>query len=135
MRRIADPNWFQALACAIGYDWHSSGTTTVTMGALREALNDSGAVFIAGGKGKAGLRTPADIVAGTDALSMQGKSEGLVEMSRIAAKVDSAMVYDSIGIYHHTLMFSKSGKWAVVPAGDVAEKRYGREVPVVQRSC
>ncbi|HIH50457.1 TPA: DUF763 domain-containing protein, partial [Candidatus Micrarchaeota archaeon] len=29
VRRIADPNWFQALACAIGYDWHSSGTTTV----------------------------------------------------------------------------------------------------------
>lgn len=125
VKRIADPNWFQALACAIGYDWHSSGTTTVTMGALKEALNDSGEVFVAGGKGKAGLRTPSDIVTGTDTLSMQDRSDGLTEMSRIAAKVDSAMVYDDIGIYHHTMMFSKSGKWAVVqqamsPKSDMA---------------
>ncbi len=125
VKRIADPNWFQALACAIGYDWHSSGTTTVTMGALKEALNESGEVFIAGGKGKAGLKTPSDIVTGTDALSLHGKADELKEMSRISAKVDSAMVYDNIGIYHHTMMFSKSGKWSVVqqamsPKSDMA---------------
>lgn len=117
VRRIADPNWFQALSCAVGYDWHSSGTTTVTMGALKEALNDSGEVYIAGGKGKAGLKTPSDIITGTDLLSMSGKAGGFKEMSRIAAKVDSAMVYDNIGIYHHTMMFSRSGKWAVVQQG------------------
>ena len=37
--RLANPYWLQALANAIGYDWHSSGSTTVTMGALKEALN------------------------------------------------------------------------------------------------
>lgn len=117
IKRVADPNWFQALSCAIGYDWHSSGTTTVTMGALKEALNESGDVYIAGGKGKAGLKTPADITTGTDMLSIPNKAEELREKSRISAKVDSALVYDDIGIYHHTMIFSKSGKWGVVQQG------------------
>ncbi len=52
--RLCDSNWFQALSCAIGYDWHSGGTTTVTMGALKEALKDNTEISIAGGKGKAG---------------------------------------------------------------------------------
>lgn len=118
IRRIADPNWFQALSCAIGYDWHSSGTTTVTMGALKEALNNCGEIYIAGGKGKAGLKTPSDIMSGADVLSLSGGlADNLKEKSRIAAKVDSGMVYDSIGIYHHTMVFSKSGKWAVVQQG------------------
>lgn len=117
LKRIADPNWFQALSCAIGYDWHSSGTTTVTMGALKEALNDCGELYIAGGKGKAGLKTPSDIVEGADLLSMPSKVEQLQQTSRLAAKIDSSLVYDNIGIYHHTLLFSKSGKWAVVQQG------------------
>lgn len=117
VRRLADPNWFQALSCAVGYDWHSSGTTTVTMGALKEALNGSGDIFIAGGKGKAGLKTPSDIVKGTDSLSIPGRSDYLKEKSRLSAKIDSALVYDNIGIYHHTIVFSKSGKWSVVQQG------------------
>ena len=114
VKRIADPNWFQALACAIGYDWHSSGTTTVTMGALKEALNGSGEVFIAGGKGKAGTQNASDIVEGTDLLSMPSRSDGLKEQSRIAAKVDSRY-----GLRQHRHLpphddVHKSGKWAVV---------------------
>jgi hypothetical protein len=114
LRRISDKDWFQAFACAIGYDWHSSGTTTVTMGALKEALNAGGEVFIAGGKGKAGTNTPNDIVTGTDRLSIPGSAERFVEYSRLAAKVDASMVYEDIGIYHHTFAFSRTGKWSVV---------------------
>jgi uncharacterized protein len=117
VKRLADPNWFQALSCAIGYDWHSSGTTTVTIGALKEALNESGDIYIAGGKGEAGLGTPSDIVKGADTLSMPNSVKELQEKSRISAKVDSSLVYDDIGIYHHTLVFSKNGKWAVVQQG------------------
>lgn len=117
VKRLADPNWFQALSCAIGYDWHSSGTTTVTMGALKEALNASGELYIAGGKGKTGLKTPSEIVIGTDALSIPNMSDELKEKSRISAKIDSSLVYDSIGIYHHTMVFSKNGKWTVVQQG------------------
>ena len=37
LRRISDPLWFQALGCVLGYDWHSSGVTTVLTGARAEA--------------------------------------------------------------------------------------------------
>ncbi|MGC8547654.1 MAG: DUF763 domain-containing protein [Candidatus Micrarchaeia archaeon] len=110
--RLSDTNWFQAFACAIGYDWHSSGTTTVTMGALKEALKDNEEIAIAGGKGKAGTNAPNDIIAGADRLSVPD-AERLVELSRLAAKTDGSMVYDDISIYQHSFIFSKS-KWAVV---------------------
>ncbi len=117
LKRIADPYWFQALSCAIGYDWHSSGTTTVTMGALREALNDSGEVYVAGGKGKTGLKTPEHITEGVDVLSITSEEQGFKELSKLSAKVDSSLVYDNIGIYHHNFVFSRSRKWAVVQQG------------------
>ncbi|MGC8993697.1 MAG: DUF763 domain-containing protein, partial [Candidatus Aenigmatarchaeota archaeon] len=28
LRRISNPFFFQSFACVVGYDWHSSGTTT-----------------------------------------------------------------------------------------------------------
>ena len=42
LRRLADPFWFQAFGSVLGFDWHSSGLTTTTCGALKEALNDVG---------------------------------------------------------------------------------------------
>jgi hypothetical protein len=39
LRRISDPYWFQAFSCVLGFDWHSSGTTTVTTGALKIAIS------------------------------------------------------------------------------------------------
>jgi hypothetical protein len=29
LQRLADPWWFQALGCVLGFDWHSSGGTCV----------------------------------------------------------------------------------------------------------
>ncbi len=117
LARLTDPNWFQALACAIGYDWHSSGTTTVTMGAIKEAMNDSGEIFIAGGKGKTGLKTPQEIIQGADLMVMSSRAEPFAEYSRLSAKIDGSMVYDDLGIYHHTFLFTKNGKWGVVQQG------------------
>jgi hypothetical protein len=37
--RISDPHWFQAFSCVLGFDWHSSGTTTTTCGALKTSIN------------------------------------------------------------------------------------------------
>ncbi|MEM0154232.1 MAG: DUF763 domain-containing protein [Methanothrix sp.] len=112
--RLSNPYWFQALSCAIGYDWHSSGTTTVTMGALKEALNNNSGIFIAGGKGKQGTTTPEQIVKGLRYFSMDSKADEYIHLSRIAAKIDSALVYDDIGIYQHTFVFSDKGDWCVV---------------------
>ena len=77
-------------------------------------MNNSGEIFIAGGKGKAGNNTSSDIEKGTAQLSLSSSAERFVEYSRLTAKIDAGMVYDNIGIYHHSFLFSKSGKWAVV---------------------
>ncbi len=37
LEKLADPFWFQALGCLLGFDWHSSGLTTTVCGALKEA--------------------------------------------------------------------------------------------------
>jgi len=34
LRRLSDPFWFQAFGCLLGFDWHSSGVTTTTCGAV-----------------------------------------------------------------------------------------------------
>jgi hypothetical protein len=39
LMRLSDPLWFQALGCVLGFDWHSSGLTTVVTGVLNQALS------------------------------------------------------------------------------------------------
>lgn len=40
LRRLSDPLWFQAFGCVLGFDWHSSGVTTVVTGVLNQALKE-----------------------------------------------------------------------------------------------
>ena len=64
LRRLADPYWFQAFGCVLGFDWHSSGLTTTVCGALKEGLRGTErelGLFVAGGKGAASRRTPGEI--------------------------------------------------------------------------
>jgi uncharacterized protein len=53
LRRLSDPLWFQAFGCVLGFDWHSSGVTTVVTGVLKQSLTvEDHGISIAGGKGK-----------------------------------------------------------------------------------
>ena len=36
--KISDPFWFQTFGCVLGFDWHSSGLTITTCGALKVDL-------------------------------------------------------------------------------------------------
>ena len=59
---ISDPLWFQAFGCVLGFDWHSSGVTTVVTGIMKESLNeDIHGISIAGGKGKKSVETKNNI--------------------------------------------------------------------------
>ena len=50
LRRLSDPLWFQAFGCVLGFDWHSSGVTTVVTGVLKQSLKeDVHAISVAGG--------------------------------------------------------------------------------------
>jgi len=127
LRRLADPFWFQALGCILGFDWHSSGVTTTVCGALKEGLRDVSreiGLFVAGGKGRASRRTPQEIREVADEIGVPG--DPLVYASRMAAKVDSAAVQDGYQLYHHTFLFTRDGAWAVIQQGMNTETRYAR---------
>ena len=119
LRRISDPIWFQAMGCALGYDWHSSGLTTVLTGALREALSEEDlGVVVLGGKGKVSRKVPEEIakLASKYELS-QHKIEVLIRASRLSAKVDNAVLQDGYSLYHHAFFVTEEGYWAVVQQG------------------
>src|SRR5687768_27447 len=64
LRRLSDTWWFQAVGCVLGFDWHSSGVTTVTCGAMKEAYKRFGkemGIHVAGGKGATSRKTPGEI--------------------------------------------------------------------------
>jgi uncharacterized protein len=118
MRRLADPVWFQAFGCVLGFDWHSSGLTTTACGALKEGLRQLSSetgLYVAGGKGKTSRKTPQEIEAACWQLGRE--PEPLVRASRLSAKVDSAAVQDGFQIYHHSFFFASDGSWAVVQQG------------------
>lgn len=118
LHRLSDPFWFQAFGCVLGFDWHSSGVTTTTCGAVKEGIRGLEAelgLFVAGGKGKVSRRTPREIEDACDRNSVEAAP--LVYASRMSAKVDSAAVQDGYQIYHHAFFFTAGGRWCVVQQG------------------
>lgn len=125
LRRISDPFWFQAFSCVLGFDWHSSGTTTTTTGALKASLRPEDGVVVAGGKGTTSLKTPEEILRYGEIFSLsQNKIEELIRASRLSAKVDNALVQDGYWLYHHVFILTSNGDWAVVQQG--MNERYAR---------
>jgi uncharacterized protein len=118
LRRLADPFWFQAFGCVLGFDWHSSGVTTTVTGAVKEGLrgieHELG-LFAGGGKGAASRKTPFEITDRCERLSIDARP--LVYASRMSAKVDSAAVQDGYQLYHHSFFFTSTGGWCVVQQG------------------
>ena len=119
LRRMSDPFFFQALGCVLGYDFHSSGLTTVTTGALKEAIKpEELGIAVCGGKGKVSKRTPSEIQKLAIVFSIPSqKIEKLIYASRMAAKVDNTCLQDGYQLYHHCFMFGEDGDWTVVQQG------------------
>ncbi len=128
LRRLSDPFWFQAFSCVLGFDWHSSGTTTVTCGALKEAINLSEyGISVAGGKGSVSRKTPDEIKKFGEILSLSdSRIDSLIYSSRMAAKVDNSAIQDGYNLYHHVFIFSEDGKWVVIQQGMNEKNRYAR---------
>ncbi|MEW5937086.1 MAG: DUF763 domain-containing protein [Candidatus Thermoplasmatota archaeon] len=125
LHRVSDPFWFQALSCLLGFDWHSSGTTTVTCGALKEALDpERHGVCVAGGKGGVSRHTPMELDALAPRLGLDPIP--LVKASRMTAKVDSALLQDGYELYHHVIFVAEGGLWAVVQQGMCDATGYAR---------
>lgn len=129
LTRVADPFWFQALGCVLGFDWHSSGLTTTVCGALKEAVRASAGaweLFVCGGKGAVSRRTPEEIMAVGERFPLDVNPETLVATSKLVAKVDTAAVQDGYQLYHHVFIFTARGDWAVIQQGMNEENGYAR---------
>jgi hypothetical protein len=125
MQRISDPYWFQALGCVLGYDWHSSGVTTVLTGVLKAAVDpEQVGLAVCGGKGRASTKAPSEIerVAGEFGFSTEA-AERLRYASRMSAKVDNAAIQAGYPLYHHAFFLTEDGEWAVIQQGmNVADR-------------
>lgn len=115
LSRLADPMFFQALGCALGFNWHSSGLTTTTCGALKEALADSECVAATGGKGKTSRKAPEEIDRNAGRFGLD--AESLKKASFLAAKVDGSCIQSGHSLYHHSFLFDEEGNWAVIQQG------------------
>jgi len=115
LRRLADPVWFQALSNVLGYDWDSSGSTTVTCGVLKSALAfETHSMVGIGGKGIASKKVPEQLRALED-YGLDGA--GLVDISKAVAKVDNAGVQDGYQLYQHLFFVDAEENWTVVQQG------------------
>ncbi len=127
LKRFSDPYWFQAFSCVIGFDWHSSGTTTVTMGAVKSALKPEDGILVVGGKGTVSKNTPKEIEKVGEILSLSDyKVDKLKYASKMAAKVDNAVLQDGYSLYHHTMIIDEKGNWAVIQQGINEKAKYAR---------
>jgi hypothetical protein len=128
LKRLSDPYWFQALGCVLGYDWHSSGVTTVLTGVLKQSLSpEEHGMAVCGGKGRTSRKTPAEIaeVGGKFGFS-EDRIEALTYTSRMTAKVDNTAIQAGYQLYHHAFVVTEDKKWAVIQQGMSAADRSAR---------
>ena len=128
LERVSDPYWFQALGCVLGYDWHSSGVTTVVTGVLKMALSpDEHGIVVCGGKGKTSRKTPSEIELCANKFGFsEDQTKSLVYSSRMAAKIDTAAIQAGYPLYHHAFLVNEAGKWAVIQQGMSDQARSAR---------
>lgn len=124
LKRLSNPFFFQALACVIGFDWHSSGTTTTTCGALKTALNSitesSSQIFVAGGKGRVSKRTPKELLEINNQLKTDFSEQEIfdfIRASKLSAKVDNTALQDTFQLYHHCFLIDSFGNYTVIQQG------------------
>lgn len=128
LKRMSDPHWFQALGCTLGYDWHSSGLTTVLTAVLKTATNPTQhGIAICGGKGRLSRQTPTEITQTAQTFGFTtAKTHHLRYASRITAKVDNTAIQAGYPLYHHTILITEKGEWAVVQQGMCTKDRTAR---------
>src|ERR687884_2127823 len=81
-------------------------------------------LYVAGGKGATSRRTPGEIEAACERLGRDAAP--LVRASKTSAKVDNAAVQSGHQLYHHSFVFTASGRWCVIQQGMSNETRSAR---------
>ncbi len=128
VRLFSDPHWLTALSCVLGFEWDTSGQTTVTLRAVKEGLKGTEVpVRALGGKGEEMRWVPYEVERELRHLKIREPDE-LVTVSRLSCSVDESALQDSYRIYFHALVVSESGEWSVINQGmnvtDRTARRY-----------
>ncbi len=124
LKRISDPIFFQSFSNVLGFDWNSSGSTTVLTGVLKAVLNKPDfEIRVAGGKGANAIKTPEEIR--KFALEMNVDAEKLIKFSRLSAKADNSALIDGYTLYHHAIFFTPK-YFTVVQQGMNPEEKLAR---------
>ncbi|MFQ6075051.1 MAG: DUF763 domain-containing protein [Candidatus Bathyarchaeia archaeon] len=128
LNRLSDSFWFQSLGCCLGYDWHSSGVTTVVTSVLKHAITpEEHGLAVAGGKGRFSRKTPEEIEAiGRVFEWSEGQVRSLQYASRMSAKVDNTALQAGYPLYHHAFFADREGRWVVIQQGMNVEDRTAR---------
>ena len=128
INRISNPYWFQAFSCVLGFDWHSSGTTTTTLGALKSSIKpEEHGIYLSGGKGAASRKTPDGIERAGNIFNLRSSSvESMINSSRLSAKIDNSCIQDGYNLYVHDFFITEKGDWAVVQQGMNTETKLAR---------
>ncbi|MFO8020216.1 MAG: DUF763 domain-containing protein [Promethearchaeia archaeon] len=118
LKRLSDTYWFQGLACILGFDWHSSGCTTVLGGILKQIIDpEEFDLIVAGGKGKNSTKVKEHLLEQGKTLDYnEDNIQEFSELSRLVAKVDNAALQDGFSLYHHLMIVSEHN-WAVIQQG------------------
>ncbi len=129
LRRLSDPLWFQALSNVLGFDWDSSGATTVLCGVLHSVLcPQRHGLFGIGGKGTRSRQVPIQLQTLSKELDVgDAQCRKWLYASRMTAKVDSAVLQDGYELYHHMIFINpETGHWSVVQQGMDSDSRTSR---------
>jgi hypothetical protein len=119
-KRISDPLWFKAFGCVFGFDWHSSGLTTVVTGVLKQSINsETHGISVSGGKGINAIKPKYEIpkLAENNHTLSTSQINNLVYASKMSAKIDSAAIQDGFSLYHHVIFFDNYGNWTIIQQG------------------
>ncbi len=128
LKRLSDPFWFQALGCVLGYDWHSSGVTTVVTGVLKQAIvPEEHGLAVCGGKGRFSRQAPLEIEGVGEKFGFSNdKVDALRYASKMSAKVDNTAIQAGYQLYHHAFFVAENGNWAVIQQGMCPQDRTAR---------
>ena len=119
-KRISDPLWFQAFGCVLGFDWHSSGLTTVVTGVLKQSINsETHGISVSGGKGINANKPKYEIpkLAENNHTLSTNQINNLIYASKMSAKIDNTAIQDGFSLYHHVIFFDNYGNWTIVQQG------------------
>lgn len=117
--RLSSPVFFQALSNVLGFDWNSSGSTTVTCNTLKQALKEVDlGIKGAGGKGKYSRMAKREIGEICHGFELPEEDVKRIRYaSKMAAKVDNTAIQDGHKLYHHAIFISNEGDWTVIQQG------------------